>query len=190
MWASSLGSLYLLIIFCMLTCVLIDQIITALSISFILLLIFILLLVISYWKPRWFHSEPGHQNPYKTVYEVLKFAKSHKHPLRRSAFTHCDNYIPSRLDFAKERFVYLTRRWSLTYYSLNMDWGVTIPPSLFLGIGSFLVRATTLEFISAQSPQSMKGLLIGVFFAIRGLFQFFNSIVIIPLSMKQPQLGQ
>ena len=83
MWAFSLGSLYLLITLCMLTCVLVDQIITALSISFVLLLIFILLLVISYWKRRWFHSEPGHQNPYKTVYEVLKFAKSHKHPLRR-----------------------------------------------------------------------------------------------------------
>ena len=35
---------------------------------------------------------------------VFKFAKSHKHPLRRSAFTHSDDYIPSRLDFAKERF--------------------------------------------------------------------------------------
>ena len=32
----------------------------------------------------------------------------------------------------------------------------------------------------------MKGLLVGVFFAIRGLFQFLNSIVIIPLSLKQP----
>ena len=42
-----------------------------------------------------------------------------------------------------------------------------------------------LEFISAQSPQFMKGLLLGVFLAIRGLFQFFNSIVIIPLSLKQ-----
>ena len=48
-----------------------------------------------------------------------------------------------------------------------------------------MITATTLEFISAQSLQSMKGLLIGVFFAIRGLFQFLNSIVIIPLSLKQ-----
>ena len=32
----------------------------------------------------------------------------------------------------------------------------------------------------------MNGLLVGVFFAIGGLFQFFNSIVIIPLPMKQP----
>ena len=32
----------------------------------------------------------------------------------------------------------------------------------------------------------MKGLLVGVFFAIKGLFQFLNTIVIIPLSLKQP----
>ena len=62
------------------------------------------LLLIGYCKRQWFHIEPGHQNPYKTVYDIMKFAKSHKYPLRRSAFTHCDNYIPSRLDFAKERF--------------------------------------------------------------------------------------
>ena len=67
-----------------------------------------------------------------------------------------------------------------------MPWGVFVSPGLLLGIGPLLVIATTLEFISAQSPQSMKGFLVGVFFAIRGLFQFLNSIIIIPLSLKQP----
>ena len=60
--------------------------------------------LISYWKHQWFHIEPGYQNPYKTVYSILKYSKSHKHPLQRSAFTYSENYIPSRLDFAKERF--------------------------------------------------------------------------------------
>ena len=46
--------------------------------------------------------------------------------------------------------------------------------------------STTYELISAQSPQSMKGLLIGVFFAIRGLFHFLNSIVILGFSFKNP----
>ena len=82
--------------------------------------------------------------------------------------------------------VTLSNKRSSTYPTLNMHWGVLIPPSLLLGIGPLLVIATTLEFISAQSPQSMKGLLVGVFFAIRGLFQFLNSIIIIPLSLKQP----
>ena len=296
----------------------------------IVLLISIVVLLISHWKRRWFHSDPGRQNPYKTVYNVLKYARYHKYPLRRSAFTYSDNYIPSRLDFAKERYggpfsieqvenvktflrillmlsalgpafalevpassfffplfgihilhhfkhkfgiqqykcdsgvlwelhagssslmtivstVFLfpgyiwivfsllhkkvpklftrldigvifcllevisllvvdtvgcvVNRESVTNYTqcmfraipnslinpnLDMHWAVLLPPNLLLGIGPLLVIATTLEFISAQSPQSMKGLLVGVFFAIRGLFQFLNSIVIIPLSLKQP----
>ena len=71
----------------------------------ILPLIFLsVLLLISYWKRRWFHSESGYHNPNRTVCNIFKFAKHHKYPFQRSAFTHCDNYIPSRLDFAKERF--------------------------------------------------------------------------------------
>ena len=73
----------------------------------------------------------------------------------------------------------------LSYSSLDMHWGVLLVPSLFLQTGPLLVIATVLEFISAQSPQSMKGLLVGVFFAIRGLFQFLNSIAIIPLSLTE-----
>ena len=327
-WAFRLGSVHFLINYLMFTCVNRKVKVALVYIQVLIILSMIILLLISYWKRRWFHSEPGHQNPYKTVYNILKFAKSHKHPLRRSAFTHCDNYIPSRLDFAKERFggpftteqvenvktffrillvlfaigpvfalevpssyfiaplfglhfhrfiqnkqdycsgkalmqsvieaaslyvlpalllfpmcllailpllrknmlklftrlgigiflcllgvvcflvtditghvlnisnssnhtqcvfqVTFSPTGKVTYHSFNMHWGVLIPPSLLFGIGPLLVIATTLEFISAQSPQSMKGLLVGVFFAIRGLFQFLNSIVIIPLSLKQP----
>jgi peptide/histidine transporter 3/4 len=298
----------------------------ALAATVLFTMLMAVLLLIGCLKRQWFHIEPGCQNPYKTVYNVIKFSKSHKHPLQRSAFTHNDDYIPSRLDFAKERFggpftteqvenvktffwmlvilfaigpsfalevpasyftfplfglhllhpyddhkdykeylklmmgsgammnltsivilfpVYIwiifyylhkkipkqfvrlgigitlcllgvvsllvtdvvghafnrnsfasnglcvfqakwSQNWSLTYPSLDMHWAVLIPPSLLLGLGPFLVIATTLEFISAQSPQSMKGLLVGVFFAIRGLFQFLNSIIIIPLSLRQP----
>ena len=331
-WAFSSGSLYFLMTAYFLACSIINKSmkIFLCATQVILPFILILLLIISCWKNRWFYSEPRHQNPYKTVYSILKFAKIHKHPLRRSAFTHCDNYIPSRLDFDKERFggpftteqvenvktflrillvlvalgpvfvlevpasffifpmfglhfhhlqatlnedcsgdsmwkllaallnwnqivpklilfpLYIWIVYSLFLKkplkmfirlvvgificlsgvvcllitdivghemnisnstnhtqcvfqmtvsdtkstilppSLHMHWAVFIPPSLLLGIGPLLVTATTLEFISAQSPQSMKGFLVGVFFAIRGLFQFLNSIVIIPLSLKQP----
>ena len=297
---------------------------------FLLTLLFVVLLCVSIWKRRWFYSEPGHNNPYKTVYDVIKFVKNNKHPLQRSAFTYSDNYIPSRLDFAKERYggpfsteqvenvktffrillilfavgpvfsmevlessflfpvigvhilnhaknakdacaqnhvlklvlesgsvkdiastmilfpvyisviffllrrkvptlflrlgvgilfcllgvvsflivdimghsmnrssdtnntqcmfqVFLTNNNKvITYPTLDMHWAVLIPPNLFLGIGPLIVVATTLEFISAQSPQSMKGFLVGVFFAIRGLFQFLNTIIIVPLSLKKP----
>ena len=329
-WAFRLGSLHTLVTISLIICYKSKSSnITQLLMQMLVLFLLTILLLISYWKRRWFYSEPGHQNPYKTVYGVFKFAKNHKYPLRRSAFTHCDNYIPSRLDFAKERFggpftteqvenvktflrillilfavgpvfvlevpasyfiaplfsmhfhqfhrereycsgkfmldvmmeilgwvlapilllfpLYIWIIFSLLrkrvlklftrlgvgilicllgvvgllvtdivghtentgisssnnytqcvfqvsyshteriiYHSLNMHWAVVVPPGLLLGIGPLLVIATTLEFISAQSPQSMKGLLVGVFFAIRGLFQFLNSIIIIPLSLKQP----
>ena len=82
--------------------------------------------------------------------------------------------------------VYRTSNEMLAYPALDMHWSVLIPPNLLLGIGPLIVVTTTFEFILAQSPQSMKGLIIGVFFAIRGLFQFLNSIIIIPFSLKHP----
>ena len=301
----------------------------------ILLLLVGILLFIIYRKNSWFFNEAGQKNPYKTVFKVIHFARKHKYPLQRSAFTYSDNYIPSRLDFAKERYggpftteqvenvktflrilvvllstgpvfmleipasyfvfplfsfhilhhlgtescvgehaletiaigsgnlkfllstliifplyiwitfnfsficikfknlftrikigvilcllgvitlltidtighviqhrdvsfnhtynqsqcvfqSYMLNNTEIEYPALNMHWSVLIPSNLLLGIGPILVITTILEFISAQSPQSMKGLLIGVFFAIRGLFQFLNSVVIIPLSLKHP----
>ena len=327
-WAFNFGSLHFIINVYVVMCVGHEKKFAVVIIQVLIPLLLIVLLVISWWKRRWFLSEPGYQNPYKVVCGVFKFAKSHKHPLRRSAFTHSDDYIPSRLDFAKERFggpftteqvenvktfirillvllavgpafalevpgsyfvaplfgmhfhhyvgsvknckdeipmedlleiagvlvlpsfilfpvcslilfsllrkklvrlfarigvgilfcllgvlcflltdivghaqqnvsnsynhtrcvfhVSLSRHNKFIVDTFDMHWAVLIPPYIFHGIGTLMVIATTLEFISAQSPQSMKGLLIGVFFAIRGLFQFLNSIIIIPLSLKQP----
>ena len=73
------------------------------TVASFLFMLFILLLI-GCWKRHWFYSEPGHQNPYKVVLKVLNFARKCKYPLRRSAFTYCDDERPSRLDFAKERF--------------------------------------------------------------------------------------
>ena len=298
--------------------------------------VLITLLVVARWKRQWFYSEPGQENPYRTVFKVINFARKHKYPLQRSAFTYSDHNIPSRIDFAKERYggpfsveqvenvktflrillmlltlgpvfslevpasyfvfplfglhvlhyhrhfgkdfcggsdllwetifvgtgsfktmlsmlcffpiyiwitisllhnklktlftriltgivlcllgiisllvidsmghslvssgkhesynnsqcmfqVYRTNT-TISYPALNMHWSVLIPLNLLLGIGPLIIVTTSLEFISAQSPQSMKGLLIGVFFAIRGLFHFLNSIVIFPFSLNQPRV--
>ena len=64
----------------------------------------LVLLLITCCKRRWFYVELPQKHPYKTVYKVLQFAKRHKYPLQRSAFTYCDDYLPSRIDFAKERY--------------------------------------------------------------------------------------
>ena len=297
-----------------------------------LLIALMILYIITCWKRRaWFFIEPGQSNPYKIVYKVLSFTLKHKYPLRRSAFTYCDDYIPSRIDFAKQRyggpftteevesvktlsrilvflmaigpvfvlqlpasqyifplfsfhagtaasshftvsncsalkvvtrvvetggltalftnilypfyiwlvfsvlrrkipkmfirlgvgvvcsllgvfsmliidgvghsmnttnqhngtntqcmFHVLKYNYTLEYNPLNMHWSVLIPPSLFFGIGPVLTTTTTLEFIAAQSPQSMKGLLVGVFFAIQGFIKLIGIIAILPDSLTQP----
>ena len=76
-------------------------------------------------------------------------------------------------------------KYKLKYRALNMHWSVLIPPSILLGIGPLIVTTSTLEFISAQSPHSMKGLLVGIFFAIQGFFQLVGYILTLPLSFNQ-----
>ena len=55
-------------------------------------------------RRRWFLIEPGTLNPYKLVYRVTKFARKHKIPVQRSAFTYCEDELPSGLDLGKEKY--------------------------------------------------------------------------------------
>ena len=43
-------------------------------------------------------------NPYKIVYNVLKYALYHKSPENRSAFTYWENKIPSRVDLGESKY--------------------------------------------------------------------------------------
>ena len=76
---------------------------TCLTFITILLLLTVSLCVVHYRKV-WFFLEPAGVNPYKLVYRVVKFAYQHKVPLRRSAFTYCDEESPTRLDVGKHKF--------------------------------------------------------------------------------------
>ena len=64
--------------------------------------------------------------------------------------------------------------------SLGMHWAVFIPSNVLIGIGPALVTVSIFEFISAQSPHSMKGLLLGTYFAITGVYQFISSVALVP----------
>ena len=61
-------------------------------------------LCVVHYRKVWFLLEPAGVNPYKLVYRVVKFAYQHKVPLRRSAFTYCDEESPTRLDVGKHKF--------------------------------------------------------------------------------------
>ena len=45
-------------------------------------------------------------------------------------------------------------------------------------IGYILLYIAAYEFICSQSPHAMKGLLIGTFFAIKGVFQLLGIVMI------------
>ena len=71
-------------------------------------IIALVFLGISAWiakhKRQWFMIDSGSRNPYKLVYKVIKFAAQHKTPIRRSAFTYCEDELPSRMDLGKEKY--------------------------------------------------------------------------------------
>ena len=328
-WAGNIATPFLHLIFAAYACTQSDRLLYGVfSLPCLLFILLSLIVSLSCWKNHWFYSEPGQHNPYKTVIKVLHFVRKHKYPLRRSAFTYHDNEMPTRMDFAKERYggpftteqvedvksflrilvilaalgpIFLlevpasyfifasftlhtgqgpefkekncTARWlvlesgnlgqlftvvtfpiyiwlifsflrrcipkiftrllvgglllligvlsmfatdllghfllkvsdtDLPSYSphgkasycmfkidvtskyvkaLHLHWGFHIIPNLLIGFSPVLITTTAFEFISAQSPHSMKGLLVGVFFAIKGLFQLSSAILLLPFSL-------
>ena len=69
-------------------------------------------------------------------------------------------------------------------FNLDLPWAVNLLPVLLVQAGIAMVITTIFEFISAQSPHSMKGLLIGVFYAVRGMFKFLGVISMLPFSLR------
>ena len=49
-------------------------------------------------------KEPVKDNPFKLVYLVLKYAIKTKQPQHRSAFTYCEDDLPSRIDYGKNKY--------------------------------------------------------------------------------------
>ena len=64
------------------------------------------------------------------------------------------------------------------YTSINISPHFIIIQNCLNAVGYMLLYIGTYEFICAQSPHAMKGLLIGTFFAIKGVFQLFGVVVI------------
>ena len=319
MWAERVGTLVIEIVDALYVCEHLSNTILILPSVLVLTLTILFLVIIICLKKCKFNAEPHHHNPYRTIYKVVNFARKHKYPIQRSAFTYCDDEEPSRIDFAKERYggtftteqvedvktffkillvllalcpifvleipmsVFVTvifgvhtanrsvsrspectslfillqkgsirsltalillplfiwvvfavfQRRTLKIFSrlliavlfylggvvsmlgiditghmmaersgsanhtscmfvvhstyepaLEMHWSVLLIPGLLLGIGQPLVMATSFEFISAQSPSSMKGLLVGVFFTIRAVFQLISGVALIPFSYR------
>ena len=77
------------------------------AIILVLLLIFVIVLVslvATGRRPHLFNADTIRVNPYKLVYRVTRFAWQHRIPIRRSAFTYCEDDPPSRLDLGKSKY--------------------------------------------------------------------------------------
>ena len=68
---------------------------------------------------------------------------------------------------------------------LNLHWSVLIFPNLTKALALDLIMASTFEFISAQSPHTMKGVLVGLLFTVRGFFQLIGAVLLFPFSIRQ-----
>ena len=61
-------------------------------------------LYVGHRNQHWFLIDSAKLNPYKLVYQVTKFAYKLKVPIRRSAFTYCEDDVPSGLDLGKSKY--------------------------------------------------------------------------------------
>ena len=53
---------------------------------------------------RFLIKEPVTRNPLQLVYKIIRYAIRNKHPRHRSAFTYCEDELPSRIDFGKTKY--------------------------------------------------------------------------------------
>ena len=61
-------------------------------------------LLFAFRRKQWFIIDRGRINPYRMVYRVSKFAKQHKVPIHRSAFTYCEDELPTGLNLGKRKY--------------------------------------------------------------------------------------
>ncbi len=88
-----------------------SMVITTTGFSLLFYLAFVLLLFLiavpvslCIAKRMWFITDSSIGNPYKEVARVVCFARKHKIPIRRSAFTYWEDDIPTGLDLGKSKY--------------------------------------------------------------------------------------
>ena len=74
------------------------------SLFTVISIILIVSVYIACKNKEWFMLNTRLINPYKLVYLVTKFARKHKVPVNRSAFTYCEDEVPLGLDLGKTKY--------------------------------------------------------------------------------------
>ena len=75
-------------------------------------------------------------------------------------------------------------------FKLPFDYKWQLILHMFAGISYCLVQLTFLEFILAQTPKSMRGILVGLWYGVSGLMSIVNTSLILPFfNIKSGPLG-
>ena len=155
---------------------------------------------------QWLDITHHSTNPVKLVAKVLNYARKNKQPTNRSALTFWLDDYPPRLDVGKEKYdgpfseeevedVKTVLRLiplilCFTCFGSTWDYKWQLIPHVFAGISYCLVQLTSLEFILAQTPKSMRGILVGLWYSISGLMSIVNILLILPFfNIKSGPLG-
>jgi len=146
-----------------------------------LVLLTVLLHFIHKYKGEWFTQVSFTHNPYKSFYRIVLFAFHHKQPIRRSAFTFCDDQRPTRLDFCKKRFggPFTTEQVEDIKVTLNiLKVLFALGPIFFLeGAAYFTLTSHKIQhvvYFKVQKP-------VLAFFTGYGIVEPLSSVVCIPL---------
>ena len=70
----------------------------------VMLLLGIVFFIVARRRSHWFLIDSARVTPYRLVYEITKFGRRHKTPLHRSAFTYCEEELPTGLDLGKAKY--------------------------------------------------------------------------------------
>ena len=70
----------------------------------VMLLLGIVFFIVARRRSHWFLIDSARVTPYSLVYEITKFARRHKTPLHRSAFTYWEEELPTGLDLGKDKY--------------------------------------------------------------------------------------
>ncbi len=73
-------------------------------IGFVSVLLHVIAIFFLHQKKTCFHIEPGRVSPYKLLYRVLLYSYHNKRIVYRSAFTYCEDEMPTRLDHSKTKY--------------------------------------------------------------------------------------
>ena len=133
-------------------------------------------------------KEPVTQNPFKLIYRVLKYALNHKYARQRSAFTYCEDELPSRLDFGKSKYGGpFTTEQVEDVKTFFRALGLTLIVSFICGMREEIVFENHLlkKAILQVNTYSMKTcshtfIFVNIFYIVPTLLIPFNEILIYP----------